>query len=67
MQTELFTEAELENLRREHVDVRVMRVDSPGYQRFCALLDKAPQPMIRQLAEANIPFASVLAKMRVKP
>ena len=62
---EVFSEAQLNALRANYG--RVSRVDPelPTYQKICATLDKMGQPMLEQIASANIRFVSKLAGNRL--
>jgi len=63
-----FTQAQLDKLREEWKRIKGIDPDSPNYAALLDYLDKLPQSMLMQLAEASprIPFVSGLALNRVK-
>lgn len=61
-----FTDAHIENLRKEYDNLKTMDPESATYVKLIKLLDSLPQTHLKQLAQANIKFISMLAKNRVK-
>ena len=65
--SQLFSEAHLQKLRDEYGKVKGIDPEGPAYARMCKYLDALPQPILKQLSTAKIPFLSGLARNRVKP
>lgn len=63
--SDLFTPSMLEELRREYSQIRSVDPAGEAYQKLTGFLNKMSQPQLRQLAGANIPFLSRLARNRV--
>lgn len=64
MKMELFKENEIEQLRSEYSKINRVDPAMPCYTRLINLLDRLPYENLKQLAEANIKWVSVLARNR---
>lgn len=61
----LFTPKMIDTLRNEYAKLKRIDPDGDGYKNLTAFLDKLPQPALKQLAEAEINFLSLLARNRI--
>lgn len=56
----------INELRAAYANVQKIDPCGPAYTKLVALLNSLPQDMLRELADANIKFVSLLARNRVK-
>lgn len=63
---EKFDKTHIELLRQAYSDLAKIDVTSKAYKKLIDLLNSLPQENLKQLADANIRFVSVLAKNRIK-
>jgi hypothetical protein len=63
---EEFSDAQLEKLRQHWLRIADIDPDSSSYKNLLKFLDGLPQPALKQLSKANIPYISSLAGYRIK-
>ncbi|CAB4141223.1 hypothetical protein UFOVP410_62 [uncultured Caudovirales phage] len=63
---EKFNKTHIELLKTAYSDLERVDPTSKAYKRLIDLLNSLPQDKLKQLADANIKFVSVLAKNRIK-
>ena len=61
-----FTAKQLAELKKRFADIGKIDPASPTYKTLIAAIDLYPQTMLKQLANADIKFLSVLARNRIK-
>jgi len=63
---DLFSSGQIDQLKSEFSKIEKIDPSNPAYKGIISLLNRASQPQLKQLAEANIRFVSNLARNRVK-
>jgi len=61
-----FSKDQIEIMRKAYGTLKTMNPTSPTYKKFIKFLEKLPKNQLKQLADANIKFVSMLAKNRIK-
>lgn len=59
-----FTEAQLAKLRAEYATIKTVDPSGETYGKVCEFLDGLSTDLLKQLAEARIPWVSSLARNR---
>jgi hypothetical protein len=60
-----FTDIQLAELRNGYASINTVDPCGKAYPKLIAMLDKCNQATLKQLADANIKFVSVLARNRI--
>lgn len=63
---QLLSDAQLAELRAQYETIAAVDPCKPTYSVLCRFLDRMPQELLKQLADARIKFLSPLARNRVK-